>query len=111
MSLIKDKDVLSGTFSFAGKASMRQFNFQLKRKTKKLKKNAFMNSYVSSTQKNFENSIYMKPYLNKKKFNIEKIDFLNLTYKKSKNLYEGDNYKYHKRNQKIFEEKKEREKG
>jgi hypothetical protein len=76
MSLIKDKDVLSGTFSFAGKASMRQFNFQLKRKTKKLNKNAFMNSYVFSTQKNFENTIYMKPYLNKKKFNIEKIDFL-----------------------------------
>ena len=111
MSLFQEKDLLNGAFSFAGKASIKKYNFRLKRKTNKIKKNAFMNAYISSIQKNLEDSAQIKSDLNDKKFNIEKIEFSNLTYKKNKSPYQGDNYKYHKRNQKIFELKKIEEKS
>ena len=111
MSLFEEKNLLNGAFSFAGKASIKKYNFRLKRKTNKIKKNVFMNAFISSIQKNLEDSAQIKSDLNDKKFNIEKIGFSNLTYKKNKSPYQGDNYKYHKRNQKIFELKKIEEKS
>ena len=79
MSLIQGNDILCETYSFAGKASLRQYNINLKRKTKKLKKmNFFVNSYISSTKK-IEDSLYIKPIFKKKIFKIDYNDSQNQT--------------------------------
>ena len=107
MASFQDNDIICDTYSFAGKQSLRKYNVNLKGKTKKVNKNIlFANSYIFSLHK-VEDSLHINPYSNKKKFDLEKIDFLNKTYKeKNKNLFQSDNYKYHKRNQKIFELKR-----
>ena len=107
MSSFQDNDIICETYSFAGKESLRKYNVNLKKKTKKINKNILLaNSYILSLHK-IEDSLHINPYPNKKKLDPEKIDFLNKTYKeRNKNLFQGDNYKYHKRNQKIFELKR-----
>ena len=107
MSSFQDNDIICETYSFAGKESLRKYNVNLKKKTKKINKNILLaNSYILSLHK-IEDSLHINPYSNKKKIALEKIDFLKETYKeKNKNLFQSDNYKYHKRNQKIFELKR-----
>ena len=99
MSLIQGNDILCETYSFAGKASLRQYNINLKRKTKKSKKmNFFVNSYIFSTKK-IEDSLYIKPIFKKKIFKIDYNDSQNHTYKeRNKNLFKGKNYQYHQKN-------------
>ena len=104
------RDILYDTFSFAGKASLRKYNVKLKKKIKKVKKiNLLVNSYVFATKK--DDPIHYKPDFKKKKFKNEfdKIDILSKTYReRNKNLFKGQNYKYHKRNEMLMNLKRNR---
>ena len=95
------KDILYDTFSFAGKASLRKYNVKLKKKIKNVKKlNLLVNSYIFATKK--DDPIHYKPDFKKKKFKNEydKTDILIQTYReRNKNIFKGQNYKYHKRNE------------
>ena len=99
-----NRDILYDTFSFAGKASLRKYNIKLKKKKKNVKKmNLFVNSYIFATKK--DDPIYYKPDFKKKIFKneIDESDILSQTYReRNKNLFQGKNYKYHKRNEMLM---------